>query len=239
MTTVEKFTNYYLRRLWREGDQDLTDDLPNLVREAEARMSRDIRENSLVGEATLTAQPDENFFVLPADFSELISFNAGSEFPATLVTMDELFRISRVTAEGRSDVYAIQGNKIYVARGRRQDTFLDATIAYHMKMVPADMSDQQAEMEFYDLHPDFFLAALDVQVYAYLREYELSQEKNTTYNNLTETMIRQANYAKWPSGQLNPWKTVQHTAPARFKESDAPPPIGNDFVAIYEANKNG
>ena len=204
MTTVQRFSEYYLRRLWRVGDQDLEQDLPQLVKEAEARMSRDIRENSLVNSLTLIAAPEDDFFPLPADYNELISFSPDGVYPATLVSMEDLSRIRHVTPEGRTDVFAMQGNSLYVARGAH-DMFLNGTLVYHMKVPPADMTNENAEMPFYDLHPDFFLAALDAQTYSYLREYELSQEKNTIYLSLVETMIRQGNYARWPSGALDPW----------------------------------
>jgi len=78
-------------------------------------------------------------------------------------------------------------------------------------------------MGFYDANPDFFLAALDVQVYTYLREFELSQEKNNNYAVLLETMIRNSNYARWPSGSLDPWANLQRGRRDRFKTSSTAP----------------
>ena len=106
MTTVTDFTGYYLRRLWREGDADLTQDLPQLVKEAEARMSRDIREHSLAKTVVLVSNPGNDYFDLPADYSEFISLNLSDEQPARLVQMGELSRIRVVTPQGRGDVFA-------------------------------------------------------------------------------------------------------------------------------------
>lgn len=204
MTTVEKFTSYYLRRLWREGDQELTDDLPMLVKEAEARMSRDIREHSLAQTVNLAADPITKAFTIPADYLELLSASFDGYSPARLVSMDELSRIRRVTQEGRSNVFAMQGGFIHIAHGNLAG-IPKVKFSYFIKVPPAPMEQPDENMGFYDLHPDFFLSALDVQVYAYLREYELSQEKNGIYAGLLETMIRNSNYARWPSGQLDPW----------------------------------
>ena len=224
MTTVEKFTSYYLRRLWREGDQDLTGDLPMLVKEAEARMSRDIREHSIAKNVALTAQPGEDFFVLPADYSEFISLNLADAQPARLISMDELSRIRAVTPQGRADVFALFGNRIYFARGRGDTTsYIIAPLAYHIKVPPAPMDTLDGQMGFYDENPDYFLAALDVQTYAYLREYELSSEKNAIYGGLLETMIRNSNYARWPSGTLDPWASEPRGRRDRFNSSTAAP----------------
>ena len=206
MTTVANFVSYYLRRLWREGDQDLTSDLPNIVKEAEARMSRDIRENSIVKDVTLP-YTSENFD-LPADLNEIHSVSLDGYSPAALVLPDEIFRIRRVTAQGRSNVYALSGNKLMTVAGAAPVWPRSAKLVYSMRVPPAPMDQPDAEMGFYDLNPDYFLAALDVQVYAYMREFELSAEKNGVYAALLDTMIRNSNYARWPSGQLDPWASL-------------------------------
>lgn len=224
MTTVTDFVGYYLRRLWREGDQDLIKDLPQLVKEAEARMSRDIREHSIAKNVVLVAEPGNDFFTLPADYSEFISLNLADEQPSRLIGMDELSRIRAVTPQGRADVFALFGNRIYFARGKVDTTsYISAPLAYHIKVPPAPMDTVDGVMDFYDANPDYFLAALDVQTYTYLREYELSSEKNAIYGSLLETMIRNSNYARWPSGTLDPWASEPRGRRDRFKTSTTAP----------------
>lgn len=224
MTTIADFVGYYLRRLWREGDADLTSDLPRLVKEAEARMSRDIREHSIAKNVVLVAEPGDDFFTLPADYSELISLNLADGQASRLVSVDELSRIRAVTPQGRADVFALLANRIYFSRGAVEPThYISAPLAYHIKVPPAPMDTPDGEMGFYDVNPDYFLAALDVQSYAYLREYDLSSEKNAIYGSLLETMIRNSNYARWPSGTLDPWASEPRGRRDRFTTSDTEP----------------
>lgn len=236
MTTVTDFVGYYLRRLWREGDQDLTDDLPRLVKEAEARISRDIRENNLVHTEIISSSAPDTHINLPADFNELVSVSFDGGPPSTLIEAAQLSRYRSVTPHDENlSVFSIQGNKLWFLRGAAIYDY-SVAVTYHMKPIPATMHLPDSDMVFYDLHPDFFLAALDVQTYAYLREYDLSGEKNSVYTNLIETMVRQSNYAQWPSGQLNPWKR-----PTEYKTATRNTPVtptGTDYVAIYEAGKN-
>lgn len=234
MTTVTDFASYYLRRLWREGDQDLINDLPQLVKEAEARMSRDIREHSLATTVKLVAEPGVDYFTIPVDFSELIGFNLSDGRPSRLVSMDELYRIRSVTPQGRADVYAVQGNKIYFA-APFNPAFVSAPLSYYMKVPPAPMEQPAAQMGFYDLHPDYFLSALDVQSYTYLREYELSSEKNAIYGSLLETMIRNSNYARWPSGQLDPWASEPRGKRDSFVQTSTVPvdPDEPDYADLF------
>lgn len=196
MTTVLDFRAYYLRRVWREGDTALISDFPLLVKEAEARISRDFREWRLVNSATEVV-PSNNYFDLPADFGEMLSLSVAGR-PYTAIGSADFLRLPARCALPN---YSLSAASVFFNRGDVTDP-VTVDYTYYMNVQPMDFVADGAEAGFYDLHPDFFLAALDVQVYTYMRDFDLSAENNSKYGGLLETMQRDSNYKMFPSGQL-------------------------------------
>lgn len=232
MTTLSEFSAYYLRSIWREGDAALTADLPRLIKEAEARISRDLRDANLIATTTIGFPIATDSLPLPPDFRELVSVDFYHGISAQAVSYPTLMRIREFHRQYENDpvmYYAIQGGRIHFSKWMEADEPVvasspsnpssiyaaaklaitapgvvyseatAATITYHRGITPMNNTD---EVSFYDLHPDFFLAAVHVQAYSYMRDFELSAEYNTKYANLLEDMRRQSNYTMYPSGQL-------------------------------------
>lgn len=203
MTTLADFSAYYLRSIWRTGDAELEQDLPRLIREAEARISRDLRDTRLIVEAAFLSVYPSSTVPLPPDFKELVTLELEGGRLARAVSTDTIDIIrARDNASYRFNerspyvYYSILGNSILFNRTDNAD--LLGRMRYYAGITP--MTNE--EHNFYDLHPDFFKAALNVQVYNYLREFELSQEHNGNYGAILEEMRRQSNYTMFPSGQL-------------------------------------
>lgn len=201
MTSYAEFAPYYLRSIWREGDDALTEDLPRLVKEAEARISRDLRDANIVTTQEVLVVSPEDTVPLPADFRELLKLDFVSERVARAVSPDSMNAIRRQENSYRDAniiYYSIYGGNINLARW--DVGIIGLTMTYYMGIKP--FSTIPDTPSFYDRHPDFFLAALNVQTYSYMRDFDLSNEYNSKYGALLEDMRRESNYTMYPSGQL-------------------------------------
>lgn len=201
MTSLAEFAPYYLRSIWREGDAALTEDLPRLVKEAEARISRDLRDANIVTTQDLVVAPPADAVPLPADFRELVKLDFVSERVARAVSPDSMNAIRRQESAYRDAnliYYSIYGGNINLSRW--DNSTIGLTMTYHMGVQPFATTPDTPS--FYDRHPDFFLAALNVQTYGYMRDFDLSNEYNGKYVALLEDMRRESNYTMYPSGQL-------------------------------------
>lgn len=199
MTSFADFQAYYLRKIWREGDADLTNDLPKLVREAESRIKRDLRDWTLATTANLELTSG-NVFTLPGDFRELISGSVNGHPLRSSIPATQLHR-NKYDVEGPliGDSYSIMGRTLMV-RGEASAIIPgNLSITYFMDLVPYEL---EPANPFYDLHQDFYIAALNVFAYDYIREFELKAMNEEAYNTLLDSMIRNSNYARFPSGQL-------------------------------------
>lgn len=208
MTSFADFQAYYLRKIWRTGDAELTEDLPSLIREAESRIKRDLRDWTLATTASFEIF-NGNAFTLPGDFRELISASLNGAPLLTSIPVTQLHR-NKYDIEGPllGGSYSIVGRKLLV-RGEASTVIPGAlSMTYFMDLIPYEL---EPEIPFYDLHQDFYIAALNVFAYDYIREFELKSMNEETYNVLLDSMIRNSNYARFPSGQLSlsiPRRTV-------------------------------
>lgn len=206
MTTYAEFQEYYLRAIWRVGDADLQADLPKLMKEAEARINRDLKHTRLANSDTENyAFPGLIVVALPADFSEMISVVLGGDsYPCSVLPLSEIQKIQGEINEGKSldkslTVYGIAGDSLYAPSA--SDTGASVFMTYYIK-VPAYEDLAVGQTSFYDKYPDFYIAALNVQVYNYLRDFNLSGEYNGKYTDILESMQRDSHYTMFPSGQL-------------------------------------
>lgn len=201
MTTLAEFTPYYLRSVWREGDAALTQDLPRLVKEAEARISRDIRDARIMGVFDLAVVSPDTSAPLPADFREIadVSFAGGVQARAVPFSQLQDVRARRLWHGASVFHYSIYNDAVHVLLG--DNLAVAARISYYAGLAPFDKV-KDGQQSFYDMHPDFFLSALNAQVQNYLRDFELAAAFETKYAALLEDMRRESYYIAYPSGQL-------------------------------------
>src|SRR5574343_276594 len=69
MTTFTEFQEYFIRLMWRTGDTEFANDLPRLVKKAEARINRDLRQIGMTSEY-LGLLEGVDSFELPLDYVE-------------------------------------------------------------------------------------------------------------------------------------------------------------------------
>ena len=200
MTTFADFQDYFLRLMWRTGDTEFTADLPRLVKKAEARINRDLR---LIGQTVeyITTLDTADNFELPADYVEARSITVEG-YPGFLrpITLQDM--MARRADGRRSMSFAQDQNIMYINLAPDATNPPYVTMIYYCKVVPFETIDEDTDDTFYDKYPDFYEAALRVQCYDYLREFELSAEYNGKYQQLLEGM-REFNASKqFPAGAI-------------------------------------
>lgn len=218
MTTYSEFKDFYLREIWREGDDALMQDLDKLISRAESRISRDLRHINVARQTLISASTQ--YTALPGDFREIISVTRDG-YPLQLVSLDRansyLQPNNQRAYEGT--VYWLMGNKqLEINLPEAFDPPVDLLISYFMGLVPYATDPPSP---FYDEHPDFYTAAVNVAVYSYLRDFELSAEYNSQYDKLLEGMRVESNYIMFPSGQLD--MPMPTSAPTIKRSSPATP----------------
>lgn len=202
MTTYAEFQDYYTREMWRVGDVDWQQDLPTLIKKAEAKISRDLRHNAIIGSTSFVAV-DSSPLPLPGDFKEALIVIVQNNRPLTPLAMSARAWAAEQLKQGVSEplpgYYAIFDKKLHINVGGSAENPIPVSITYYRGLEPYESDPAEP---FYDTNPDFYEAALNVQAYKYLKDYELSAENNSQYDMLLEAMRAESEYLRYPSGQI-------------------------------------
>ncbi len=186
-TTYADFQTYVLRTLWREGDADLTLDMPQLIREAEARMSRDLRieDNLSIFSTTIT----ENFVDLPVDYQEIKSVDFLPKGAAAYITQQQYNgRVHFFESDAQPPpFYTIFTKKLFVLGSIGDDNPLDISLLYYTKL-PA-FEDNTDLNQFYEDYPDIYLAAVLQRTYIHMRENERAGIFEKQYADLANSVM--------------------------------------------------
>lgn len=197
MTTYAEFKDFYTRKMWRMSDAAWDADLPNLIHAAEMKISRDLRHQNLMGQDTLinTGSP----IPLPGDFRQAVSvFPANASMPAKALKYDD-FKAMAAQNRPIGCYFSIHGGQLHIDGVASPANPVDIDTTYLTGIVPYSTD---PAIPFYDMHPDFYMAAVNVQAYDYLKDFELSTEYNAKYEMLLDDMRRESNYILYPSGQM-------------------------------------
>lgn len=204
MTTFTEFQEYFIRLMWRVGDTEFADDLPRLIKKAEARINRDLRQIGMVSEYLGSLEGTDSF-ELPLDYVEARSLTIdGVSAIFRAITWQEM-AARRSNGTTFSNTYAQDGGDMYVNINPNSGVAQWVRMSYYCKVRPYDtVTDENTPTSeiFYDQHPDFYEAALRVQCYDYLREFELSAEFNGKYEQLLASMRELKISQEFPAGAL-------------------------------------
>ena len=206
MTTYSEFQDYYTEKMWRTGDTAWTTNLPTLIRKAEARISRDLRVNDLYtdesGDVTVP------YIDRPGDFREMVSLQyvdttGNLRNSATALPLQQFVGYSSKFDQGDTSYagcyYTVTADQIKLLA----NASVEAPVGYQMTYIRGITGYETDPAEpFYDLEPDFFEAALNIQAYDWLKDYNLVQTYNDEYTRLLNGMVTDSNYKIFPSGQL-------------------------------------
>lgn len=206
MTTFADFQSYYTRKLWRVGDSDWVTDLPVLVKKAEARINRDLRYTDMSASVVVAATADT--FPMPSDAREITSLSCSDDADAgsasAMSPSDYRTMLgSYGTATGHyGKHFSITGSTVHFVTGATVSVPVNLDLSYYMGLVAyADFGG--VGDAFYDTYPDFYEAALNIEAYEYLKDFDLASIYEAKYVSVLESMRADSEYRRYPSGQIS------------------------------------
>jgi hypothetical protein len=194
-TTFTATVESYLAR------NDLTNVIPDFVKLAQIRMSRDLRTEAMLKVATTT--PTDNKVAFPTDFLELreIHFQGNPPVLLEFQTPDLFFRNGQTTLSGRSHYFTMLGTEFQFAPS--QDTSYTIQILYYAQ--PTFISSTNATNLYLTNYPDALLYATLAEAEPYL----MNDPRIATWSALYDRAI--ANIQKSDLGQTYAYTTLSVT----------------------------
>lgn len=169
---------------WLNRD-DLTAVIPSFISLAESQFNRDERLRVRDSIVRATAQMDQQYEALPADYLEMVNFQIDGQQPfarlqyLTLNQMDEYKRT--YTTNGVPKYYTIVGNQVELLPV--PGTTYTAEMVYYARL-PA-LSDSNTSNWLLAKHPDVYLYGALIQSAPYLKD----DERVGTWMNLYERSL--------------------------------------------------
>ena len=199
--TYTEFKAYVTETLWRTGDSVFEADLTQIIRDAEARMSRDLRiEDTLtIFSSTIT----ENFIALPADYAEIKSVDFPPKGAAAYITQQQYNgRLKFYESDSQSPpFYTIFSKKLFVLGSIGTENPLDISLLYYTKIPPFE--DNTVDNQFYSDYSDMYLAAVLRQSYIHLRDHVAGGIYEKQYADLATSVMTSEATRKRSGGPLH------------------------------------
>jgi hypothetical protein len=169
--TYQEYKDYIISYLWKKGDQVLIDNLDNLIRQGEAMLTREVRDEYRHTSVYLPTPTD--LTPLPADYRSM------RQVTDTSNKLGEFTYVSPAEVYGSRDrynnqwrpIYSLEGDALLLC-GPTADPTRSLQIDYVRKIADYKTSD---ESWFNDREPDIFLYATLYQTAPFLREDERVQ----------------------------------------------------------------
>lgn len=199
MTTYAAFQTHVLEYTWRKGDADLTAALPFLIKNAEARINRDAKITALEKLDTLSGLTSADV-AQPADYANLRTIGILGEKPATYMSPFEFQTYSALNVyAGRFGAFYTVVGKTIKLLGTVPDDPFDVVIDYYSKVVPYSTDPASP---FYDDYPDFYLAAVLIHCYSWLKDFTSAADYEKKFVDTLGSMLNDSNEQKYAGSPL-------------------------------------
>lgn len=188
------FDAFLARYLWREGDSDLTADLPVLVRMGEAKLTRDLRVIRRLQAGVVPAI--SRIIPYPPGYHSLRTL-ATAQGPWSYVAPHEL--IARRTAGTDDRVYTLTNDGIVL--GSLDPTPaapVDFELSYYTTLPAYTADETWVQAEYFDL----YLYAILVASAPYLREDERVGEWRDYYGETLEAVLADDKHRQYDGAPL-------------------------------------
>ena len=198
--TYTEFKGYVAETLWRTGDAVFEANIDQMIKYAEARMSRDLRiEDNL---AILSETITENFIALPEDYTEIKSVEFPPKGAAAYITQQQYNGRAKFFESDSQPppCYTIFTKKIFVLGSIGADSPLDISVLYYTK-IPA-FQDNTTDNKFYEDYSDMYLAAVLRQAYIFLRDHQTAGIYEKQYADLATSVMNSEATRKRSGGPL-------------------------------------
>ncbi len=199
--TYDEFKAYVAETLWRSGDIIFAANLDQLIKDAEARMSRDLRieDNLAIISETIT----ENSIALPSNYAEVKSVDFPPKGAAAYITQQQFngrVKFYENTTE-RPPFYTIFTKKIFVLGVVSAESPLDISVLYYTKL--PSFQDNPVDNFFYEDYSDMYLAAVLRQAYIFLRDHTTAGIYEKQYADLATSVMNNEATRKRSGGPLH------------------------------------
>lgn len=179
---------------------DLTDQIPDFIQLAEARMSRELETRSQEKRATATLTADDEFVALPTDLREVREVKLNTSPNTVLEYRSPTALDSQFTgAGGKPQAYSIIGNEIKFRP--IPDSAYTAEIVYIGSLDA--LSDSNATNTILSRHPDAYLSGALAEAYVYLMDDARAQLYDGKFGRAIEEIKKDEQRAHYGTGTLH------------------------------------
>lgn len=179
---------------------DLTDQIPDFIQLAEARMSRELETRSQEKRATATLTANDEYVALPTDLREVREVKLNTSPNTVLEYRSPTALDSQFTgAGGKPQAYSIVGNEIKFRP--IPDSAYTAEIVYIGSLQA--LSDSNATNTILSRHPDAYLSGALAEAYVYLMDDARAQLYDGKFGRAIEEIKKDEQRAHYGTGTLH------------------------------------
>ena len=174
---------------------DLTSQIPDFIRLAEARMSRELDARSMEKRATATTVAGDGYISLPTDLREIRNVQLNTDPAKTL----EYYTVQMINTDyagqgqGKPKAYSIVGTEILL------NPTPDA--AYTLEIVYGEnvqaLSDEDTNNTILLRHPDAYLYGSLMNAYTYLMDEQRALQYDQLFTRIMDEIIRDTEKARY------------------------------------------
>lgn len=171
------------------GRSDLTSVIPDFIKFAELRLSRDLRTRTMLNSATAPTVGGDPKLAIPTDFSQIrdLFLQGNPRTPLTYMSPSAFTRNARADDSGRPIFYTMIAQEFVLAP--IPDKVYTAEILYYVK--PPELSSTVASNAFLANYPDALLYASLMEAEPYL----INDARTATWADLYNRAIQNINDA--------------------------------------------
>ena len=174
---------------------DLTSQIPDFIRLAEARMSRELDARSMEKRATATTVAGDGYISLPTDLREIRNVQLNTDPAKTL----EYYTVQMINTDyagqgqGKPKAYSIVGTEILLKP--------TPDAAYTLEIVYGEnvqaLSDEDTNNTILLRHPDAYLYGSLMNAYTYLMDEQRASQYDQLFTRIMNEIIRDTEKARY------------------------------------------
>ena len=174
---------------------DLTSQIPDFIRLAEARMSRELDARSMEKRATATTVAGDGYISLPTDLREIRNVQLNTDPVKTL----EYYTVQMINTDyagqgqGKPKAYSIVGTEILLKP--------TPDAAYTLEIVYGEnvqaLSDEDTNNTILLRHPDAYLYGSLMNAYTYLMDEQRALQYDQLFTRIMDEIIRDTEKARY------------------------------------------
>lgn len=174
---------------------DLTAQIPDFIRLAEARMSRELDARSMEKRATATTVAGDGYISLPTDLREIRNVQLNTDPAKTL----EYYTVQMINTDyagqgqGKPKAYSIVGTEILLKP--------TPDAAYTLEIVYGEnvqaLSDEDTNNTILLRHPDAYLYGSLMNAYTYLMDEARASQYDQLFTRIMDEIIRDTEKARY------------------------------------------